>query len=214
MDIIEKETRVCFKLQNMVINIPSRMYPLESDDYKMITFNNTEYIEDEKIIEIFDSITFETGRCFTNTQKLCNALNEAGYNAVQYVGWIFIEDTLPVHHSFAIVNGKHLLDTTVNILSQDADFFENISRLPQDQYYKEAAKYFIELNKKPHHEVLVCGQVPKEFLYIGSPASAEQGIQRNKDLRLIYPEHLCFKNVQGNSTRLQRTIAKEKEKAI
>ena len=60
--------------------------------------DNTSEIVDERIIAIFDSIKPEVGRCFTNAEILCVALNKAGYPAEQYVGWLFIDGRgNPVH---------------------------------------------------------------------------------------------------------------------
>lgn len=73
---------------------------------------------DERVAAIFDSIKPEVGRCFTNAENLCVALNEAGYQAEQYVGWLFMEDELPVHHSFVVLDG-HVLDLSISLKSDD-----------------------------------------------------------------------------------------------
>lgn len=104
MEIIKKANRVIYKVNGETISIPSRMYPLESDSFKCFDADNTSEIVDERIIVIFDSIKPETGRCFTNAENLCIALNEEGYPAEQYVGWLFMGDELPVHHSFVVLD--------------------------------------------------------------------------------------------------------------
>lgn len=197
MEVIQKETRVCFKFDNNIINIPSRMYPLESDEYKVFSSENTEDITDTKIIDIFDSLEFNIGRCFTNSEKLCAALNDARHNAVQYVGWVFIGDTFPVHHSFVVVN-NHILDTVTFAISKDDAFYDKIAYLPRERQYEEMSDYIIAQRAKLNHEVLVFGRVGPQCIYIGSPATAEQGIDRNKELRLVYPEHPSFQDVKNN----------------
>lgn len=104
MEIIKKASRMIYKVNGETISIPSRMYPLESDLFQCFDANNTSEIVDERIIAISDSIKPETGRCFTNTENLCMALNQAGYPAEQYVGWLFMGDELPVHHSFVVLD--------------------------------------------------------------------------------------------------------------
>lgn len=92
MEIIKKANRVIYKVCGETISIPSRMYPLESDSFKCFDSDNTSEIVDERIIAIFDSIKPEVGRCFTNAETICVALNKAGYPAKQYVGWLFIKN--------------------------------------------------------------------------------------------------------------------------
>ena len=114
MEIIKKANRVIYKVSGETISIPSRMYPLESDSFQCFNADNTSEIVDEKIKDIFDSIKPETGRCFTNAETLCVALNKAGYPAEQYVGWLFMENELPIHHSFVVLN-DHILDLSISL---------------------------------------------------------------------------------------------------
>lgn len=51
-----------FRVREEIINIPSRMYPLESPGYTLFTPSTTVPIEDDRIAEIFDSLEFEMGR--------------------------------------------------------------------------------------------------------------------------------------------------------
>lgn len=98
MEIIKRANRVIYKVCGETISIPSRMYTLESDSFKCFDSDNISEIVDERIIAIFDSIKPEVGRCFTNAEILCVALNKAGYPAEQYVGWLFIDGRgNPVH---------------------------------------------------------------------------------------------------------------------
>ncbi len=208
MEMIHKKTKICFKFNGNIVNIPSKMYPLESNEYKVFTSQNTEEILDNKIINIFDNTEFNIGRCFTNSERLCTALNSIGYNAIQYVGWIFVGDVLPVHHSFVVLD-NHVLDTVTYAISKDKDFWDSLRFLSHDKQYEEASEYIIKQREKLNHETLIFGNVDPKCIYIGSPATSKQGIERNKELRTVYPEHPCFKDVHGNSTNLQDIVLKK-----
>src|SRR5699024_7279124 len=94
------------------IVIPSHQYPL-NDKLKVFTRDNTEPCKDEQIKVIFDSVKYEIGKCYGNTRRLLDALeaNEIPKSRYKsYVGWLFIGDTMPVHHAYTVIDGKHLLD--------------------------------------------------------------------------------------------------------
>ena len=57
-----KSNKIMFKVGKEIINIPSRMYPLESPGYTLFTPATTVPIEDDRIKEIFDSLEFEMGK--------------------------------------------------------------------------------------------------------------------------------------------------------
>ena len=128
MEIIKKASRMIYKVNGETISIPSRMYPLESDSFQCFDADNTSEIVDKRIVEIFDSIKPETGRCFTNAENLCVALNEAGYQAEQYVGWLFMEDELPIHHSFVVLN-DHILDLSISLKSEDFAKLDSVTKI-------------------------------------------------------------------------------------
>lgn len=209
MQIINKSSRIIVKIPNATISIPSPMYPLESENFRLFTESNTSEITDKNIINIFDSLEFQLGRCFTNSEKLYNALREAGYPAEQYVGWVFTGNELPVHHSFVVLD-NHILDTTISFLSQDIEKLSYINLLPQQQQREKLADYYLSQESLPNHEKRIFGAVDPMYLYIGAPGTAAQGIQRNKELRTVYPNHPCFQNVKGNSTKLQDVILQKK----
>ena len=136
MEIIKKANRVIYKVSGETISIPSRMYPLESDSFQCFDADNTSEIVDERIIAIFDSINPEVGRCFTNAESLCTALQKEGYPAEQYVGWLFMGDELPVHHSFVVLDG-HILDLSISLKSAD---FEKLDYITANCKTKDEAR--------------------------------------------------------------------------
>lgn len=211
MEIIKKKDRVIYKVNGETISIPSRMFPLESDSFQCFDVDNTNEIVDEKIIAIFDSIKPEVGRCFTNAENLCTALQKEGYPAKQYVGWLFMGDELPVHHSFVVLDG-HILDLSISLKSAD---FENLDSITakcktKDEAREHIAEYILQKEQLPNHQRCVFGVVDEAYHYIGAPGTREAGIKRNKELRKIYPQHPCFQDVQNGITRGQEILLRKK----
>ena len=211
MEIIKRANRVIYKVKGETISIPSRMYPLESDSVKCFDIDNTSEIVDERIIAIFDSINPEIGRCFTNAENLCVALNKAGYPAEQYVGWLFMGDELPVHHSFVVLDG-HILDLSISLKSVDFEKLDSVTAKckTKDEAREYLAEYILQKEQLPNHQRCIFGVVDKMYHYIGAPGTREDGIKRNKELRKIYPQHPCFQDVKNGITRGQEVLLRKK----
>ena len=209
MEIIKKSNRVVYKVCDKTISIPSRMYPLESDSFKCFDADNTKEIMDEKVKTIFDSIQPEIGRCFTNAEKLCLALNKEGYPAEQYVGWLFMTDVFPVHHSFVVLN-SHILDLSISLNSEDFAILNTKKCNTEDEKREYIAEYISQKEKLPNHKRCIFGTVDKIYHYIGAPGTKEDGIKRNKELRRIYPQHPCFQDVKNGITRGQEILLRKK----
>lgn len=211
MEIIKKKDRVIYKVKGETISIPSRMYPLESDSFKCFDADNTNEIVDERIIAIFDSIKPEVGRCFTNAENLCIALNEEGYQAEQYVGWLFMGDELPVHHSFVVLDG-HILDLSISLKSADFTKLDSMTAKckTKDEARERIAEYILQKEQLLNHQCCIFGMVDKTYHYIGAPGTREDGIKRNKELRKIYPQHPCFQDVKNGTTKGQEILLRKK----
>ena len=211
MEIIKKANRVVYKVGGETISIPSRMYPLESDSFQCFDVDNTSKIVDEKVIAIFDSIKPEVGRCFTNAENLCVALNKAGYPAEQYIGWLFMGAELPVHHSFVVLN-DHILDLSISMKSEDFAKLDSMTAKckTKDEARECIAEYIRQTEQLPNHQRCIFGVVDKEYYYIGAPGTREDGIKRNKELRKIYPQHPCFQDVKNGTTRGQEILLRKK----
>lgn len=211
MEIIKKANRVIYKVSGETISIPSRMYPLESDSFQCFNADNTSEIVDERIIAIFDSIKPEVGRCFTNAETLCVALNKAGYPAEQYVGWLFMEDELPIHHSFVVLN-DHILDLSISLKSEDFAKLDSMTKIykTKDEAREYITEYILQKEQLPNHQCCIFGIVDKMYHYIGAPGTREDGIKRNKELRKIYPQHPCLQDVKNGITRGQEILLRKK----
>ena len=210
MEIIKKANRVIYKVYGETISIPSRMYPLESDSFKCFDSDNTSEIVDERIIAIFDSINPEVGRCFTNAESLCTALQKEGYPAEQYVGWLFMGDELPVHHSFVVLDG-HILDLSISLKSADFEKLDSITAKckTKDEARERIAEYILQKEQLLNHQRCVFGVVDEAYHYIGAPGTREAGIRRNQELRQSYPQHPCFQDVKNGITRGQEILLRK-----
>lgn len=211
MEIIKRANRVIYKVCGETISIPSRMYPLESGSFKCFDSDNTSEIVDEKIKDIFDSIKPETGRCFTNAETLCMALNEAGYPAEQYVGWLFMGDELPVHHSVVVLD-DHVLDLSISLKSEDFAKLDSVTAKckTKDDARERIAEYMLQKEQLPNYQRCIFGVVDKMYHYIGAPGTREAGIRRNKELRQSYPQHPCFQDVKNGTTRGKEILLRKK----
>lgn len=210
MEIIKKANRVIYKVSGETISIPSRMYPLESDSFQYFDADNTSEIVDERIIAIFDSINPEVGRCFTNAENLCTALQKEGCPAEQYVGWLFMGNELPVHHSFVVLDG-HILDLSISLKSEDFEKLDSITVKckTKDEARERIAEYILQKEQLPNHQRCVFGVVDEAYHYIGAQGTREDGIKRNKELRKIYPQHPCFQDVKNGITRGQEILLRK-----
>lgn len=166
---------------------------------------------DERVAAIFDSIKPEVGRCFTNAENLCVALNEAGYQAEQYVGWLFMEDELPVHHSFVVLDG-HVLDLSISLKYDDFAKLDSVTAKckTKDESRECIAEYIRQKEQSPNHQRCIFGMVDKMYHYIGAPGTREDGIRRNQELRQSYPQHPCFQDVKNGITRGQEILLRKK----
>ena len=211
MEIIKKANRVIYKVKGETISIPSRMYPLESGSFKCFDADNTSEVTDEKIKDIFDSIKPEIGRCFTNAENLCIALNEEGYQAEQYVGWLFMGDELPVHHSFVVLD-DHILDLSISLKSADFTKLDSVTAKckTKNEARERIAEYILRKEQSPNHQRCIFGVVDEAYHYIGAPGTKEAGIKRNQELRQIYPQHPCFQDVKSGITRGQEILLRKK----
>lgn len=214
MKVLRKEKRCVFQLDTSEkIVIPSRMYPLETDGYQLIYSDNTEPINDNKIVEILNSVEAVQGCCFTNSGKLLKALHENGYpNAKQYVGWVFSDTASPpVHHSFVMID-NHILDLSIQILSRDKAEFDKIAigqNLTKNELRSVMVAALKDKVKIPNNLKCNVGKCDNMYLYCAAEGTEEQGRSRNHILRKEYPQHPAFKDVKNSITKTQEMMIQE-----
>ena len=215
MDIQQKGNGIIItEVGEKPIKIPSQMYPL-TGQFCVIRHGNTEPFpegeETERIREVFDSITPGVGTCYTNTRNLIDALSEIGVKATPYVGWVFIGDSLPVHHCFASI-GNHVLDLTVRpelFVPQEEGNLEDI-----EQAREAIAQRFVSLKDTPNSQKATFGQLSQYSMCFVSPCKPEEGLRRYQKLMKSYPKHPCYRNITENKmSRTQEVIFEKMRKS-
>lgn len=174
------------------IKIPSQRFPLNNSP-QLFTYENTEPA-DEYIQDIFDSLHFQLGHCYSNTKGLVEALNAAGIAAESYVGWITCGGDLPVHHCWCVVDGTKVLDAGVFLKTKDLEKYAGLS-------YEEAANLFAAERIRceqsmPNSENFICGMADPLYAYIGCPCSPEKGQEIYRKLIQAFPHHPSYRNLQ------------------
>lgn len=185
------------------IKIPSQMYPL-TGQLHFIHHDNTEPFEEnpqtDKIREIYNSIQPGVGTCYTNTEKLIDALKQEGIDAQSFVGWVIIGGGMPVHHCFTII-GNHILDFSPNF---DSLYREDYANLPMDELRDKLTDELIELRKKPNSETTTFGQASKTAVYFASPCKPQVGLNTYNKLMKAFPKHPCYRNIFNGTNETQR----------
>lgn len=192
--------------------IPGDLYPLKNaKTAKVFTYADTEPVKNnQKLEELFNRIKFETGYCYTNTEKMEKMMKDAGIQDVKtYTGWVFAHG-MPIHHCWLVYKDKHVFDpgiTLVETLAEQAI----LEQKPQSA--DEARAIYKELHQKymklPNSDVRTFGQVAPFAFYIGSETTPNQGRILYTDTIEKYPEHPSYQgggmNAHGAST-LQKQL--------
>lgn len=213
-----KENKVVVKLcddkGNFIKSVitPTVYYPL-NNEYKAFHYKNTRPLEDDTVKEIFDSVTYQIGFCYQNTDELVSALQEKGYDAKPYVGWLFVSNNqFPVHHCWCVLDGDIVLDLaddyTVMLSGANGEHFK-------DKSLEEARELMVSFAEeaKNHPNSVRCAPVgtPTPFmLYIGCECSPMNG--RNIYNRLVaeFPDHECQRNCDGSGYNATQRMMKDK----
>lgn len=208
-----RKNEVKFKVSETdTYEIPSDIYPLRNKSTaKIFSYANTEPLENEpKIAQIFDSITLQTGFCYTNTEKLKEALMKAGIHDFKtYTGWIFLNG-LPVHHCWLVYKDKYVFDAGVSMVD---DAFQSAMAENPDATMDEARliykQIFESYQDKSNSETYTSGQVAPFALYVGSETTPDQGRVIYNELINKHPDHPSYQaegmNANGRS-KLQEML--------
>jgi len=203
--MIHKQEKVVILLNNNEkVVIPSRLYPLESTPFRILNEENTEPVLEQTIIELFDRAASNIGQCFTNIEQLVKNLNEAGYDAKQYVGWAFIfGDSQPIHHSVAVLDNS-ILDLRVNTTQLLKDL--PMGNYSLDERRQLLAQRYKLLEQLPNHQKCVIGKCCLGEMYVMAEATKEQGQIRNRTLRTEYIDHPAFRDVRANGQTMMQSM--------
>jgi hypothetical protein len=172
------------------IIIPTVMYPLNGP-YQVFHAGNTVRTEDPDMLAVIDTVRYQIGHCYTNTKHVVDALRKAGFDAVSYAGWLFVGEQTPIHHCWAVVNGKVIVDLCDDYPMQKV-VCPNIDQLHGDEV-KQAAADFIRGSRHWPNSVRCCpiGQPTPWFYYVGCPCEPNAAAQIWMKLIKDYPNHEC-----------------------
>lgn len=191
--------------------VPTVYYPLNGN-YEVFHYENTEKVADENVLKIFDSMKYRVGHCYQNTDALVTALRDAGYDAVAYVGWLFVCGwDYPVHHCWCVLDGKYVLDLSDDysvMMGLNAKAWENVKT--KEEQIELIASFTAEAKKHPHS--IRCAPVgtPTPFLYyVGCPCDPEEGRKIYQRLIRDYPDHECQRNCDKNGLNQTQKRLKE-----
>lgn len=211
----EKPDKVVVKLRDgngafmKSIIVPTVMYPLNGK-CEVFTYRNTKRVEDEAILSCFDSVQYKIGRCYSNAERLVEALKNAGIDAVPYVGWLFVANgETPIHHCWVVVNGNSILDLgddyTVMLSGENAKHFENVQSI-EEKRELIACFQLAARNVKNRQRCYPVG-TPTPFLYyVGSPCGPDEGRGIYRRLLQAFPGHECERNCDANGLNATQKV--------
>lgn len=202
------------------VHIPSVYWPL-SGPYEVFSYENTYCIEDEpKLVELFDSLEYKIGHCYHNTEQVAAAFRQAGQTIKTYCGWAFINDTVPIHHCWAVLtdecNHKAVLDLACDNHKMREWFWkkeqEDPGWLDQGDPKDNIVEWMIYARNNLSHSqrCYPCGVIPPYNLYIGAECEPKQGIKMYQKLLRENPGHLCERNCNADGYNRTQWALKQK----
>lgn len=177
------------RFQQSII-IPTVMYPLNGS-YQVFHAGNTVRTEDPDMLAAIDTVKYKIGQCYTNTKHVVDALREAGFDAVSFAGWLFIDEQIPIHHCWAVVNGNMVVD-----LADDSPMLRvvqpNIAEL-HGLEKKQAFADFVRTSRSWPNSARCypVGQPVPWFYYVGCPCEPERAAEMWRTLTRTFPNHEC-----------------------
>lgn len=203
------------------MTFPSALYPLGNPETIRLFhgITNVAPLADAEAMALYDSLAFETGRCYTNTERILTAFNQAGLgNAItSMTGWLFIGAT-PIHHCWAVYKGVHVLDPGMDITPFLLQ--ERLAQEPAQPTGDALRALYLEQKERaarlPNHEAQTFGQIFPGTVYIGSETTPQEGRAIYNALIQAFPNHPSYAgdgmNARGAS-RMQEMEASRKKKA-
>ena len=194
--------------------MPTEYYPM-GKDFEVLHYADTEIVEDENLLSVFDSVEYRIGRCYTNSRCLLDKLTAAGYdNVIPYCGFLFIGDNIPVHHSWLVLCNA---DGTKSVLdfADDLTLLYDRYKITKDMSKDEATDMLVDFGKAIRAEGLPnsrrcypVGRPTPNILYIGSPCTPEEGIKIYNHMIDQFPDHKTIRNLGGQRNGINRTQLK------
>lgn len=191
--------------------IPTVYYPLNGK-MEVFTCDNTEQVKDEGILKIFDSIKYNIGHCYSDTKNLVSELRKNGYNAKEYVGWLFTgENDYPVHHCWCVLDNS-VLDLSdhysVMLTGSNGEYFKE-AKTREEQAYLMADFMKSALNVKNSIRCYPVGTPTPIMFYVGSECDSEEGRLIYQRLMKEFPNHKIERNCDNKGYNPTQRILKE-----
>ena len=208
----EEDNKIKLTLSNLYQDekvIPSKLYPLPHDNYKVFTSDNTCDLEDDKVNELLSNVDFKIGRCYTNSDLILDILRKNNIKAKYYSGWILKLNKM-IHHAWIVINNKHLID--VGIPQKEFEFLKEKPSehglMPKISFIDELAKIMAE--NIPFKEKYCYGKVREDLIYIGSPSNSYEARASYNKLMEDIPDHPDYQNIDKKGVnKTQRALYKK-----
>lgn len=189
-----KDNKLTWEFENQKFKMPSDKFPLpDREDIYVFTEDNTEKYENKELKKEIDKLNTTVGKCYTNTEKIVQAGKKLGIDIEYMGGWIFPRGPIPIHHAWAVIEQKHVIDLAYSKKLISARAFLDFENNPEQarEVYAERIK---DIYKLPTSERCVFGKMLPEFIYIGVKSSKMELIKQFNKLRKQYPNHISYKN--------------------
>lgn len=199
--IIEKTDRAVAKIRDKndkfikSVIIPTELYPLNNNDFRVFHWSNTKEITDVKVLELIDKVKYQIGHCYQNTTEVVDILRKHDYNVKSYVGWLFVGvHTFPVHHCWAVINDNEVID-----LADDFSILFSAYNIQNLSNIEESRKVLLDFeqankNKKNTERCGNLGKASSMLYYVGSECEPNTGRRIYRELIDKYPSHECQRN--------------------
>lgn len=178
-----------------VVNTPTVLWPL-SGRYEVFTAENCALIENDAVARIVDALPYRIGHCYQNAENVTKALQNAGYAATQYCGWLFIGEQYPIHHSWTVLDGKHIIDLADEFAVLHANHEQFDAASGMDATRELMVEFSKWIRQFPNSKrIMPLGVPASRLLYVGCPCSKEEGVKIITRLTRVYPQHPCNERV-------------------
>lgn len=219
-----KSDKVIAKCNKGTVTIPSKAYPIHNQrNIKLFNALNTIDLtsneaytfatnkEIDEIKHIFNNSQIYVGKCYSSIQSIFDYIKDNNYEYIledikSYVGWVFVGDTLPLHHCWLVYKDRFILDSTLDILRLVGT---KLNTLSLEQQRIKIANVCKALGQFNNSYKFTFGKCANYMIYVGSECSPKMGINQFTQLRKKYPSHLSYKEDgmnQNGASKLQSLI--------
>ena len=191
------------------IFVPSVMYPLNGP-YEIFNCENTVKASEDMLAAV-DRVEYKIGHCYSNTKAVVAELRKAGFDAVAYAGWLFVDrDETPIHHCWCVVNGNIVVDLCDDFAMQ-LTVQPNVRELSGEPLKEAFADFVAEAKTWPHSvRCYPIGTPWVTWVYVGSPCEPEEAVSIWRKLKKDFPNHECDRSVGGSSMTATQTYLAQK----